>query len=74
MVYDEGFQLFMDTSATYFAFSRYRFKQDANREPKDDDDEKSEGYVSMCNETFLGWYQHSNGKWGCFYAKRLSEG
>ena len=46
----------MDNGATYFGFSRYRFKEEANREPKDDDDEKSEGYVSICNETFLGWY------------------
>lgn len=53
--------MFLDNKSNYFAFSKYRFKMDANREPKDDDDEKSEGYISMCDETFLGWYQDSKG-------------
>ena len=42
MVYDEGFEIFMDSGENYFAFSRYIVKK--NVEPKDDDDEKTEGY------------------------------
>lgn len=59
MVYDEGFQVFMtkgNATETYFAFSKYKFNAESNREPKDDDDEKSDGYVSLCESTFMGWY------------------
>jgi len=55
----------------YFAFSKYKFNKASNREPKDDDDEKSEGYVSICNETFLGWYRNKLNLWGCFYAIKI---
>ena len=41
MVYDEGFEIFMDSGENYFAFSKYTIKK--NILPKDDDDEKSEG-------------------------------
>jgi len=46
------------TSENYFAFSKYKYNKENNRQPKDDDDEKTEGYVSICNETFLGWYRN----------------
>lgn len=66
MVYDEGFEIFLqdmqDTHSEYplllkenlFAFSKYSINKDFT--PKDDDDEKSEGYVSDCSSTFLGWF------------------
>jgi len=74
MVYDEGFEIFMDSGENYFAFSKYTINK--NVKPKDDDDEKSEGYyiiiytsyMSNCKETFMGWYRNQDNKWGCFYA------
>ena len=70
MVYDEGFQIILQNitnnnnkvdyeseHTSYFAFSKYIFDKDTvSREPKDDDDEKSEGYRSICDHTFMGWY------------------
>jgi len=42
MVYDEGFEIFLDSGENYFAFSKYTLKK--NIQPKDDDDETTEGY------------------------------
>jgi len=53
LIYDEGVEIHLN-SRKYFAFSSY----------------KKEGstVVSLCNETFPGWYHNSDGsKWGCFY-------
>ena len=41
MVYDEGFEIFMDSGENYFAFSKYVLKK--NIEPKNDDDETTKG-------------------------------
>jgi len=46
MVYDEGLELFMDSGENYFAFSKYTINNTVK--PKDDDDEKSEGYLLSC--------------------------
>lgn len=43
MVYDEGFEMVIN-GTSYFAFSRYVYE--GNSQPKDDDDEKSDGYKS----------------------------
>jgi hypothetical protein len=43
MVYDEGFEIFLhQDNENYFAFSKYTVS--SNVTPKDDDDEKSQGY------------------------------
>jgi len=59
MVYDEGFEIFLEEEEksnsddkvkikeNFFAFSKYNINKDIT--PKDDDDEKSEGYVSECS-------------------------
>jgi len=43
MVYDEGFEMVIN-GTSYFAFSKYSYE--GNSQPKDDDDEKSDGYKS----------------------------
>lgn len=71
MVYDEGFEL-RTFERTFFAFSRYSFNGD--RGPKDTDDEDTNGYKSLCNETFIGWFREgSNGYWGCFYGVKTED-
>jgi hypothetical protein len=37
--------------------------------PKDDDDENTKGYESLCDETFKGWY-FDGYKWGCYLGKK----
>ena len=71
MVYDEGFEIFLhQDNENYFAFSKYSVSSSVT--PKDDDDEKSQGYQSYCQETFLGWFR-TNNKWGCFYASKVNQ-
>lgn len=68
MIYDEGFEI-RTQNMTFFSFSKYNYK--GNKTPQDKDDEETEGYYSLCNETFAGWYHDKNLKsWGCFYGKK----
>lgn len=66
MVYDEGFEIYFNDQ-NFFAFSRY--KTINNKIPKNDDDEQTKGYKSLCDQTFVGWYYNEvSGKdWGCYY-------
>ena len=68
MVYDEGFEMVIN-GTSYFAFSKYSYE--GNSQPKDDDDEKSDGYKSQCHSTFMGWYHTVSNTHGCFYANKL---
>lgn len=68
MVYDEGFEITTETH-NFFAFSKYKLRND--KTPKNDDDEQSAGYSSICSETFLGWFHNPKTRksWGCFYGE-----
>ena len=69
MVYDEGFEV-RSKNKVFFAFSKYKF--DGRKAPTDTDDEETQGYTSLCNETFEGWVRDpSNGFWGCFYGEKV---
>lgn len=71
MVYDEGFEIRADHKI-FFAFSKYQYN--GNSVPQDKDDEETEGYYSLCNETFIGWYHDEVFKlWGCFYAEKTDD-
>jgi hypothetical protein len=70
MIYDEGFEIRFD-GKKYMAYSKYEVT--TNLDPKDSDDEKTDGYHSLCTETFLGWVwdEEKNEHWGCFYAEKV---
>ena len=66
MVYDEGFEVQLG-GFTYFAFSAYAARGDAETLAGTEDDM----YVSHCDRTLLGWYRARDGsRWGCFYGER----
>ena len=67
MIFDEGFE-FSIYNKIYFAFSRYIMGD--NTIPTNKDNLDTSGYVSLCNQTFIGWYhdQLTNSNWGCYYA------
>lgn len=64
MIYNQGFNLeFSDLS--FFAFSKYEIKEDANKKKK---------FNSKCYSTCVGWYRNSDKtKWGCYQAFKLNE-
>lgn len=69
MVYDEGFELRFNDNRTFFAFLKYKIH--GKQVPLDTDGEKTEGYYSLCNETFQGWvYDAKLMEWGCFYGEK----
>jgi hypothetical protein len=53
MVYDEGFEMRFDNGKIFFAYFKYLTLN--NKIADDKDDEQSEGYLSLCNETYMGW-------------------
>jgi len=46
MVYDEGFEI-KTADYVFFVFSKYNI--DDTRTPKNDDDEQTRGYTSVCD-------------------------
>lgn len=68
MVYDEGFEITTDQH-NFFAFSFYKIRSDKN--PKNDDDEQTNGYTSICSQTYMGWFKNLQPytQWGCFYGE-----
>lgn len=53
MVYDEGFELRFDNHKTFFGYFKYVTQQ--FKVANDKDDEQTEGYESICSETYMGW-------------------
>lgn len=69
MIYDEGFSMKIK-DYNFFAFSGY--EQIGKFTPKNTDTEDTEGYRSVCNKTFLGWYNNNSLKnWGCYWAEKV---
>ena len=40
--------------------------------PKDDDDENTKGYESLCDETFYGWF-FDGYQWGWYFGQKLEK-
>jgi cathepsin C len=69
MVYDEGFEVMIDNKR-YFAFSKYVPKTPESLQKDDLAD-----YISICDETLVGWYHNDDGSnWGCYHAIKANAG
>lgn len=66
MVYDEGFEVTV-LGKKFFAFNKYVPKTPESLKKDDVED-----YISICNETLVGWFHNVDGShWGCYHGKRV---
>lgn len=72
MIYDEGFEMTIGDQV-FFSFSKYI--KEGKFSPSNTDTEETIGYRSMCDKTFIGWYnnQKTNENWGCFWGEKIQK-
>ena len=67
MIYDEGFEVVI-AGLRFFAFNKY-----VPKSPESLTKDAIEDYISICDETLVGWFHKQDGThWGCYHGKKTA--